>query len=193
MGGASSGAGDGGGADIVSNQHGAPMKVAPKRKKNIIERTGTGEVIGNIAAKHNTWRRERYIKKNKLENKMTSMDEAYLVSPAGRKELDRVSKGDYQKSITAPRDDTAHEDGDNNNILTAPKPDFRSPGFSDGTPPDKIKPNGPTTAEIDQSTATKSADETLLATNKKGRTSNILTNSKGLGDNNLIIKKRKLG
>mgnify|MGYP003154556291 CR=1 FL=1 len=70
MGGASSGAGDGGGADIVSNQHGAPMKVAPKRKKNIIERTGTGEVIGNIAAKHNTWRRERYIKKHKLENKM---------------------------------------------------------------------------------------------------------------------------
>jgi hypothetical protein len=52
----------------------------------------------------------------------------------------------------------------------------------------------PTKAEVDQTTATTmSADETLLATNKKGRTSNILTSATGLGGTNLNIKKKKLG
>jgi len=47
---------------------------------------------------------------------------------------------------------------------------------------------------MDQATATTmSADETLLATQKKGRTSNILTSAKGLGDQNLTIKRKTLG
>jgi len=52
----------------------------------------------------------------------------------------------------------------------------------------------PTKAEMDQASATTmSADETLLATQKKGRTSNILTSAKGLGDQNLTIKRKTLG
>ena len=52
----------------------------------------------------------------------------------------------------------------------------------------------PTGAEIDQATATTmSADETLLATNKKGRSQNILTSATGLGGTNLNIKKKTLG
>ena len=52
----------------------------------------------------------------------------------------------------------------------------------------------PTKAEISQATATTmSADETLLATNKKGRSSNILTSAQGLGGTNLNIKKKTLG
>ena len=52
----------------------------------------------------------------------------------------------------------------------------------------------PTKAEVDQATATTmSADENLLATNKKGRTENILTSATGVGENNLNIKKKKLG
>ena len=52
----------------------------------------------------------------------------------------------------------------------------------------------PTGAEIDQASATTmSADETLLATNKKGRSSNILTSATGLGGTNLNIKKKTLG
>ena len=53
----------------------------------------------------------------------------------------------------------------------------------------------PTGAEMDQATATtaKTADQTLLATNKKGRTENILTSATGLGGTNLNIKKKKLG
>jgi len=38
-----------------------------------------------------------------------------------------------------------------------------------------------------------STDETLLATKKKGRSENILTSAKGLGDTNLTIKRKKLG
>jgi hypothetical protein len=52
----------------------------------------------------------------------------------------------------------------------------------------------PTKAEVDQATATTmSADENLLATNKKGRTQNILTSATGLGNNKLNIKKKTLG
>ena len=52
----------------------------------------------------------------------------------------------------------------------------------------------PTKAEISQATATTmSADETLLATNKKGRSQNILTSATGLGGTNLNIKKKTLG
>ena len=52
----------------------------------------------------------------------------------------------------------------------------------------------PTKAELSQATAsTMSADENLLATNKKGRSENILTSAKGLGDTNLTIKRKKLG
>jgi len=38
-----------------------------------------------------------------------------------------------------------------------------------------------------------SADETLLATKKKGRKDTILTAAQGLGDSNLTIKRKKLG
>tara|TARA_R100000655_G_scaffold13809_1_gene31124 strand:+ start:702 stop:1316 length:615 start_codon:yes stop_codon:yes gene_type:complete len=52
----------------------------------------------------------------------------------------------------------------------------------------------PTKAEVDQATATTmSANENLLATNKKGRSQNILTSATGLGNNKLNIKKKTLG
>jgi len=89
-------------------------------KKNIIEGavgvlgntilgTVVKETVGTAAYKHNLWRRERFIRINKLENKMSTMDPDYIGSKLGREELDRVSKGDYKKSITAPRDDTPFE------------------------------------------------------------------------------------
>jgi hypothetical protein len=61
----------------------------------------------------------------------------------------------------------------------------------------------PTMAEVDQAQSTTSydtsSDNTLTAaqkkirTNKKGRRDNILTSAQGLGKNNLIIKKNRLG
>lgn len=61
----------------------------------------------------------------------------------------------------------------------------------------------PTMAEVDQAQSTTSydtsSDNTLTAaqkkvrTNKKGRRDNILTSAQGLGENNLIIKKNRLG
>ena len=112
-------------ADRHPDYYYAPPKKPKKKKRdasktNIIEGaigvvgntiggTTAGEVIGNVAYNHNLWRRERFIKKHKLENKMSTMDPDYIGSKLGREELDRVSKGDYKKSITAPRDDTPFE------------------------------------------------------------------------------------
>ena len=57
--------------------------------------------------------------------------------------------------------------------------------------------NSPTTMEIDQAQSTSSTElspsEKKIQTNKKGRTNNILTSASGLGDNNLLIKKKTLG
>ena len=65
--------------------------------------------------------------------------------------------------------------------------------------------SSPTTMEIDQAQSTQSTqstdktdttlmnNETTVKNNKKGRTENILTSAAGLGDNNLVIKKKKLG
>ena len=56
----------------------------------------------------------------------------------------------------------------------------------------------PTRAEVSQATATDasstySSDKTLLANNKKGRRSTILSKATGLGDSNLNTTKRTLG
>ena len=71
------------------------------------------------------------------------------------------------------------------------------------TPVKNVVAEAPTMAEVDQVTSTESydtsSDNTLTAaqkkvrTNKRGRRDNLLTSAKGLGDNNLIIKKNKLG
>lgn len=62
--------------------------------------------------------------------------------------------------------------------------------------------SSPTTMEIDQAQSTQSTNktdttlmnnETTVKNNKKGRTENILTSAAGLGDNNLLIKKKTLG
>jgi len=112
-------------ADRHPDYYYAPPKKPKKKKRDASKTTllegvigtvgstigGTvaGEIIGTAAYKHNLWRRERFIRINKLENKMSTMDPDYIGSKLGREELDRVSKGDYKKSITAPRDDTPFE------------------------------------------------------------------------------------
>ena len=51
--------------------------------------------------------------------------------------------------------------------------------------------------EVSQAQSTNSteysASEKKIQTNKKGRKDNLLTSAQGLGKNNLIIKKNKLG
>ena len=71
------------------------------------------------------------------------------------------------------------------------------------TPVKNVVAEAPTMAEVDQAQSTTgydtSSDNTLTAaqkkvrTNKRGRRDNLLTSAQGLGNNNLIIKRKKLG
>ena len=161
-------------------------------KKNIIEGavgvlgntilgTVVKETVGTAAYKHNLWRRERFIRINKLENKMSTMDPDYIGSKLGREELDRVSKGDYKKSITAPRDDTPHEDGG--------QPKVASQMDNTGVKSDMITAKGPTTVEM----ARLSEDEKQKRIKRKGRKSTILTGVTGVEDYPTLSKKTLLG
>jgi hypothetical protein len=184
------------------------QEIAEQNKKNresrkgLIQKYAENNLLGKLS--RSEWSRQKNIKSRKAYAEKIGLDtslftDEFMASQGFKDQLDGKGYADRFDPLQA---NDATKSGEENAYQaylksdgTAPKHDeFTSPGFNDGTPPDKIKPNGPTTAEIDQSTATtKSADETLLATNKKGRTSNILTSSKGLGENNLIIKRRKLG
>jgi hypothetical protein len=92
--GASSGAGSGEGASIVYNKEmGGPMKIAPKRRKNILDKTPAGNIIGKIADKNNLSRRKSFLKKEGVT--LSSMDDAYILSPAGKAEINRKTGGKY--------------------------------------------------------------------------------------------------
>jgi len=115
----------------------------------------------------------------------------YWLSDAAKAELTAHGYKDYLSSRSAGGTGfdgrTSKGKGNNNqSILTKPKTTY-----VEGVGAAAVSP---TKAEISQATATTmSADETLLATNKKGRTSNILTSATGLGGTNLNIKKKTLG
>ena len=92
--GASSGAGKGEGASVIYNKEiGGLDKVAPTRKRNIIDKSIGGKIIGNFADKNNLKRRKDFIKKEGVT--LSSMDDAYIVSPAGKAEINRKTGGKY--------------------------------------------------------------------------------------------------
>ena len=92
--GASSGAGSGEGASVVYNKEiGGPMKVAPKRKRTFFDKTPAGTIIGKIADKNNLKRRKDFLKKEGVT--LSSMDDAYVLSPAGKAEINRKTGGKY--------------------------------------------------------------------------------------------------
>ena len=162
------------------------------KKKNIIDTIADNhpvvQNVKNFADKHNLNKRMKYANKHGVNLQGLSTEE--ILSKDFKNKLDAATDGGYTKSITAPQGapDEGWEHGGNNNILT-------SANTSSGVVTNSgILASSPTTAEIDQSTATtKSADETLLATNKKGRSTNILTTAGGLGESNLKIKRKTLG
>ena len=171
-----------------------PKNIKPK-KKNIIEGaigvvgntilgTAAGEIISTAAYKHNLWRRERFIKKHGI--KMSTMDPDYIGSDLGRKELDRVSKGEYKKSITAPRDDTPHEDGGQPGV----KSETSILGSETKIQKDAVKksPDGPAISEMAQLHETEA--ERLLKIKRKGRKSTKLLKDM---ENLTLAKKVLLG
>ena len=168
-------------ADRHPDYYYAPPKKPKKKKRDASKTTllegvigtvgstigGTvaGEIIGTAAYKHNLWRRERFIRINKLENKMSTMDPDYIGSKLGREELDRVSKGDYKKSITAPQgapDDDKLPGG-------TVKSDTSILGSESKIQKDAVKksPDGPAISEMAQLQETEA--ERLLKIKRKGR------------------------
>ena len=164
-------------ADRHPDYYYAPPKKPKKKKRDaskttliegaasILAKTAAGEIISKAAYKHNLWRRERFIKINKLENKMSTMDPDYIGSKLGREELDRVSKGDYKKSITAPQgapDDDKLPGG-------TVKSDTSILGSESKIQKDAVKksPDGPAISEMAQLQETEA--ERLLKIKRKGR------------------------
>ena len=163
-----------------------------------------------IAERTKTIERKGYTKGDKffdetvsLKNQRSALDKTsfgvgkqsddYWLSDAGKAELTAHGYKDYLDSRSAGGTgfDGRTSGGGNNNqpiLSKAPKTNYvEGVGTSAVTA-------SPTKAEMDQATATTmSADETLLATNKKGRSQNILTSATGLGGTNLNIKKKTLG
>ena len=91
--GASSGVGSGEGASVVYNKKiGGPMKIAPSRPKSKIPAVN---IIGSVADKVNLKRRKAFIKKEGID--MSSMDDAYIVSPTGKAEINRLTGGKYDR------------------------------------------------------------------------------------------------
>ena len=93
--GASSGAGSGEGASVVYNKEmGGPMKIAPKRRKTFFEKfSPIPNLVGKAADKNNLARRKAFIKKEGIN--ISSMDDAYLVSPDAKAEINRKTGGKY--------------------------------------------------------------------------------------------------
>jgi hypothetical protein len=92
--GASSGAGKGEGASVIYNKEiGGLDKVAPTRKRNILDKSPVGSLIGKFADKNNLKRRKDFIKKEGVN--LSSMDDAYILSPAGKAEINRKTGGKY--------------------------------------------------------------------------------------------------
>ena len=174
------------------------QEIAEQNKKNresrkgLIQKYAENTFLGKLS--RSEWSRQKNIKSRKAYAEKIGLNtslftDEFIASKGFKDQLDGKGYADRFDPLQA---NDATKSGEEKAYQAYLKSDSTAPGSS--IFPDKTKPNGPTTAEIDQSTATtKSADETLLATNKKGRTSNILTSSKGLGNNNLIIKKKQLG
>lgn len=171
-------------------QYTVNKKTGDVKKRNVIERilinSPTGTVVGDFADNHNYKRRLKFAEKNNLN--LISKSKEYLMSPAARSYLDEFGYADTLKDKTGINNSARDRDSDNQN-----KPILQVGKFPNQGEP-IVKPITPSNAEVSQAQSTSMTQkDILLANKKKGRTDNILTASTGLGNNNLVIKKKKLG
>jgi len=121
-----------------------------------------------------------------MKNLGYTKDEFSALSRTKQEEVYKGYMSNRQSGSTDAYGNVYSNKDNNQPILTKAKTTY-----VEGVGTSAVK-TSPTGAEMDQATAT-TADQTLLATNKKGRTENILTSATGLGGTNLNIKKKKLG
>jgi len=166
-------------------------KTGKVKKRNPISRliinSPTGTAIGDFADNHNYKRRLKFAEKNNLN--LISKSKEYLMSPAAKSYLNNFGYADTLKDKTGINNPARDRDSDNQNkpILQVGK--FPNEG---GTVTQPL--TTPSNAEVSQAQSTSMTQkDILLANKKKGRKDNLLTSAQGLGTNNLIIKKNKLG
>ena len=134
-------------------------------------------IFGNQIDKLNLNRRMKFANKNNINLQGLSTEE--ILSKDFKSKLDE--KG-YTREVP-----TGNNNGGNDNNKT----------ILSTAPVRNVAAEAPTTMEVSQAQSTNSteysASEKKIQTNKKGRKDNLLTSAQGLGKNNLIIKKNKLG
>jgi len=175
-------------------------EIAEQNKKNresrkgLIQKYAENNLLGKLS--RSEWSRQKNIKSRKAYAEKIGMDtslftDEFMASQGFKDQLDGKGYADRFDPLQA---NDATKSGEENAYQAYLKSDETTAKSEAGNGKIDKLASGPTTAEIDQSTATtKSADETLLATNKKGRSTNILTSAAGLGESNLKIKKKTLG
>ena len=176
------------------------QEIAEQNKKNresrkgLIQKYAENNLLGKLS--RSEWSRQKNIKSRKAYAEKIGMDtslftDEFMASQGFKDQLDGKGYADRFDPLQA---NDATKSGEENAYQAYLKSDETTAKSEAGNGKIDKLASGPTTAEIDQSTATtKSADETLLATNKKGRSTNILTSAAGLGESNLKIKKKTLG
>ena len=156
-------------------------KFGYKVKKNVFERIGDNspviQIVKNTTDKLNLNRRMKFANKNNISLQGLSTEE--ILSKDFKSKLDE--KG-YTKEVPTGNNNRGNDN--NKTILST-------------APVRNVAAEAPTTMEVSQAQSTNSteysASEKKIQTNKKGRKDNLLTSAQGLGKNNLIIKKNKLG
>ena len=155
------------------------------KKKNIIDTIADNhpvvQNVKNFADKHNLNKRMKYANKHGVNIQGLSTEE--ILSKDFKNKLDVATDGGYTESITAPRDDTPHEDGG--------QPKVASQMDNTGVKSDMITADktSPTTVEM----AALSEEEKQKRIKRKGRKTTILTGVTGVEDNPTLGKKTLLG
>jgi hypothetical protein len=150
--------------------------------QKIAENSPAGRVVGKIknskfVKDHNYNRRLKFATDKGLRTSGMSRD--FILSDGFKNQLDGMGYSDQPGNVGGDNDR-----GNNKTILST-------------APVRNVTAEAPTSMEVAQAQSTDSteysASEKKIQTNKKGRKENLLTSAQGLGKNNLIIKKNKLG
>jgi hypothetical protein len=161
----SSGAGDGGGPKVVATKTG-PMRIHPKRRKNILDKIPAFKVVGKFADTHNMRRRKKFVSKLSAEqkSKLTSLDDDWLITPDGKSELDKLG---YTRE---PGNVGNNRNGERKSINSEVQPKTASQMDNTGVKSNMITADktSPTTAEV-------SEDQNMIDINRKGRKVTKLT------------------
>ena len=158
-------------------------KFGYKVKKNIVERYVDNnpiiQTVKNVGDKMNLNRRMKFANKNNINLQGLSTEE--ILSKDFKSKLDE--KG-YTREVPTGGND--NRDNNNQTVLST------NTEATSGVVTNNI--TAPTNAEVTQAQSTDmSADQILLANNKKGRKQTILNNPDGLGSSTANTTKKTLG